>query len=147
MTQVSKKTRTRAAGVPGPGGARRGGRRPATPKHAAACRRPIDTLLRPDLFRALCDPTRASLVACIAKCGRGCSVGEVAECCSVDLSVVSRHLALLADAGVLESRKEGRVVFYAVRYGELTSTLRALADAIDECSGDGSGGGGCCDGR
>lgn len=147
MTQVRKQTRRRAGGIPVPGGAPRGGSRPATPKHAAAWRRPIDALLTPDLFRALGDPTRASLVACIAKCGRGCSVGEVAECCSVDLSVVSRHLSLLADAGVLESRKEGRVVYYAVRYGELTSTLRALADAIDECSCDGRGEGGCCGGR
>lgn len=119
--------------------------RPATPKHAAARRAPIDSLLNPDLFRALCDPTRAALVACIAKCGRGCSVGEVAQCCSVDLSVVSRHLALLADAGVLESRKEGRTVYYAVRYAELVTLLRSLANAFHECCPEGCGqGGGCC---
>lgn len=117
--------------------------RPATPKHAAACCQPIDALLNPELFRALCDPTRASLVACIAKCGRGCSVSEVAECCSVDLSVVSRHLSQLAGAGVLHSRKEGRTVYYGVRYSELTKLLRRLADAIDECCPEGRPKGGC----
>lgn len=116
--------------------------RPVSPAQAAACCRPIDDLLDPALFRALCDPTRAGLLACIAKCGRGCSVGEVAECCSVDVSVVSRHLALLARAGVLESEKQGRSVTYRVRYADLSATLRALADAIDECCPEG-----CCEAK
>lgn len=94
---------------------------------------PIDELLDPELFKAFSDPTRASLIACIAKCGRGCSVGEVAECCSVDFSVVSRHLALLARAGVLEATKKGRTVFYGIRYAELARSLRSLADAIEQC--------------
>ncbi len=110
-----------------------GARRPATPKQAAARKGPLDQRLDPALFKALADPTRASLLACIAKCGRGCSVGEIAECCSVDLSVVSRHLALLARSGALEGTKEGRTVRYHVRYAELTAALRGLADALEEC--------------
>jgi DNA-binding transcriptional ArsR family regulator len=96
------------------------------------------------LFKAFSDPTRLSLVACIAKCGRGCSVGEVAECCSVDMSVVSRHLALLARSGVLEAKKEGRTVVYRVRYVELCTSLRSLADALDECC---PAAGGACNGK
>lgn len=106
---------------------------PATPRQAAACCGPIDGLLDPKLFKALSDPTRVSLVACIAKCARGCSVGEVAGCCSVDFSVVSRHLALLARSGVLEAKKDGRTVFYSVRYAELCRSLRSLADALEKC--------------
>ncbi|MCE7973458.1 MAG: transcriptional regulator [Leptolyngbya sp. PLA1] len=118
---------------------------PATPKQAARCCGPLDTLLDPALFGALADPTRASLIACLAKCGRGCSVGEVAECCSVDLSVVSRHLSLLARAGVLEAKKEGRTVIYRVRYAELCRSLRSLADAVEECCPEKGGhNGGCC---
>jgi ArsR family transcriptional regulator, arsenate/arsenite/antimonite-responsive transcriptional repressor len=125
-------------------------RRPETPKVASACCGPIDDLLDPELFKALCDPTRLSLIACVAKCGRGCSVGEIAECCSVDMSVVSRHLALLARAGVLEATKAGRSMEYRVRYQELSATLRSLADAIDECCPDAScktsqAGGACCE--
>lgn len=141
MNKRTRRVSSRASSI---GARTRVGKRPATPRHAAACAGPLDSLLNPGLFRALCDPTRASLVACIAKCGRGCSVGEVAECCSVDLSVVSRHLAILADAGVLHVRKEGRTVFYAVCYSDLTKLLRELADAIDECRPDGSPDGGCC---
>lgn len=123
-------------------------RPPANPKQAAACCGPIDEFLEPGLFKAFSDPTRVSLVACIAKCGRACSVGEVAECCSVDLSVVSRHLALLARSGVLEATKEGRTVSYRVRYAELCRSLRSLADALEECRPDKPKGGArhgkCC---
>jgi len=104
-----------------------------SPKQAAACCRPIDGLLAPELFKALCDPTRSALLGCLIKCGRACSVSEIAQCCSVDFSVVSRHLALLARSGVLEASKEGRTVSYQVRYRDLSKTLRSIADALDEC--------------
>lgn len=97
------------------------------------CTRPIDHLLEPSLFRALGDPTRAAIFACIAKCARACTVGEVAECCNVDLSVVSRHLAILARAGALDVSREGRAVRYQARYASLSGSLRALAAAIDDC--------------
>lgn len=118
--------------------------RPLTPADAANCVGPIDRLLDPELFKALCDPTRAGLVACIAKCARGCSVTEIAACCSVDTSVVSRHLATLEKAGVLISEREGRTVRYRVRYADLSRTLRELADAIDACKPSDSCEGGAC---
>lgn len=113
---------------------------PASPRQAVRRRHAIDSLLDPDLFKALGDPTRVGLLACLAKCGRYCSVGEVAECCSVDLSVVSRHLKQLEQAGILDSEREGRTVRYCVRFGELSAALRSLADAIDTCCP-----GGTCD--
>ncbi len=106
---------------------------PRTPKLAAACCSPIDALLEPSLFKSLCDPTRSLLAACIAKCGRACSVSEVAQCCDVDLSVVSRHLLQLAAAGVLQSTKQGRTVLYSLQYRELADRLRQLAAAIEAC--------------
>lgn len=118
-----------------------------TPKQAANCCGPIDDLLDPELFKGLSDPTRLNLLGCLSKCGRACSVSEVADCCSVDFSVVSRHLALLERAGIVESTKEGRAVFYAVKYGELAGKLRALADALESCgppSNRSKGKGACC---
>ena len=108
-------------------------RRPATPRQAGARRGPLDQRLVPDLFKALGDPVRGRLLACVAKCGRACSVGEVAECCDLDLSTVSRHLMTLARAGVMESSKRGTSVLYAVRYEYLATTLHALAAAFEAC--------------
>lgn len=133
MAQVHKSmSRTHASPKP-----------PASPRQAARRRAAVDRLLDPELFKALSDPTRLKLLACLVKCGRRCSVTEVAECCSVDFSVVARHLALLARAGALEATKEGRTMWYAPRCTHLSQHLRSLADAIDEwcCSacGDGRG--------
>jgi len=121
--------------------------RPATPAEAGNAPGVLDGLLDPGVFKALGDPTRARLVACIARCGRGCSVKEVSACCSVDLSVVSRHLSGLEAVGVLASEREGRVVRYRVKYTELGAMLRGLADAFDACVADraqGEGGTACC---
>ena len=108
-------------------------RKPMSPKQAAACCRAVDDLLDPSLFKALSDPTRTKLLTCLVKCSRPCSVTEVADCCHVDFSVVSRHLALLEKAGLLTATKEGRTVSYTVQYASLCRTLRNLASAIEEC--------------
>lgn len=113
--------------------------RPMTARQAFARSSPVDDLLDPALFKALGDPTRVRLLSCIIKCGRPCSVGEIAACCAVDLSVVSRHLAALARAGLAESSKSGRVVRYAARRVQLCGTLRALADAVEACAPVGCG--------
>ena len=104
-----------------------------SPKQASTCGGPLDDLLDPELFKSLCDPTRARLLGCLIKCGRACSVTEVAECCDVDFSVVSRHLRMLERAGILASKKTGRTVAYVVRYARLCKSLRELADAIAHC--------------
>jgi len=116
---------------------------PSTPRQAAKVAGPIDGLLDAEVFKALSDPTRLRLLACLAKCGRECGVGEVAECCSVDLSVVSRHLAALERAGVLEASKRGRTVSYRVRFAAMAHMLRSLAAALEECCPEGCGDCGC----
>jgi DNA-binding transcriptional ArsR family regulator len=85
------------------------------------------------LFKALGDPTRVGLLAYLAEKCRPLTVNEAAQCCPIDLSVVSRHLATLRDAGILAAAKEGREVRYAVRYPELAQMLRDLADALEAC--------------
>ncbi|HWB19650.1 MAG TPA: metalloregulator ArsR/SmtB family transcription factor, partial [Phycisphaerales bacterium] len=99
-------------------------RHPRTPRQAGRVRTALDKSLDVELFKALSDPTRVRLLACVAKCGRMCSVTEVAECCEVDFSVVSRHLAMLGDAGVLSARKEGRTMYYGVDAERLCKALR-----------------------
>jgi ArsR family transcriptional regulator len=96
----------------------------------------VDRRLDTTLFKALGDPTRAKLLACLMKCSRPCSVSELAECCVVDFSVVARHLALLAKAEIVQSQKQGRTVWYVVRASDLSARLRSLAAAIDECGSD-----------
>ena len=118
-----------------------------TPKAAAGRQDAFTHLLEPELFRALGDPTRLALLACLSRCARECSVSEIAGCCSVDLSVVSRHLGTLERAGLVSCRREGRAVLYAVRLTDISERLRALAAAFEACCPAGSScdpEAGCC---
>mgnify|MGYP003127308829 CR=1 FL=1 len=113
-----------------------------TPKQAFRRRARLDTLLEPDLLKALAEPTRARLLSCLLKCGRACSVTEVAECCSVDFSTVARPLSLMARAGVLTANKEGRTVWYSADAQSLAQYFRDIADSIEAVQP----GSACCSG-
>lgn len=98
---------------------------------ASALRNALD----PELFRALCDPTRAQVLAQLAACGAvERTVGEIASWMAVDLSVVSRHLRTLKQAGIVSSRRVGKQVLYRVEFGSIAGHLRLLADALERCS-------------
>jgi DNA-binding transcriptional ArsR family regulator len=113
----------------GPAGAAvRGGVWP--PKRVIAARP------RPQLFRrgsATAPPGRLALLTRLAGCCEPCTVTELSACCPVDLSVVSRHLAILRDAGIVQSERRGKEVYYRVRFDVLCRTFRQIADAIDAC--------------
>ena len=90
-------------------------------------------LIAPSFFKALCDPTRAAILGFVAQCGEAATVSQIARCCPIDLSVVSRHLATLRDAGILRAEKRGKEVYYSLQVQDVTSTLRGLADALERC--------------
>lgn len=80
-------------------------------------------------LRALGDPTRQAL---LERLRRGpCSVGELARDLPVSQPAVSQHLAVLRDAGLVRSRREGRCSVYALR-PEGLAPLRAYVDGMWE---------------
>ena len=88
------------------------------------------------LFKALADPTRIAILdrICCA-CGPQ-SVGEVAAGIDADLSVVSRSLVQLRDAGLLRCERDGKRVLCRLDTSEVVAQLRMLADALEGCCGD-----------
>lgn len=94
----------------------------------------LSLVLSHQLFRALGDPSRVRLLDLLAERGRACSVSELADGLDVDMSVVSRHLALLRAAGVLRATKTGRNVLYEIQFDALAETLRGIADALERAA-------------
>jgi ArsR family transcriptional regulator len=107
-------------------------RRDSTSRKSARCAC-LAELLDDRLFKALGDPRRIAILARVAESPQPCTVSAAASCCPTDISVVSRHLAILRDAGILGAEKRGREVYYSVRCPELVAALRALADGIEQC--------------
>jgi len=74
-------------------------------------------------LRALADPTRLAMARLLAE--GAFSVGEVQTVLRVGQSTASRHLRILADAGLVGCRREGRLAFYHWR-----DTLPAAQEAL-----------------
>lgn len=79
-----------------------------------------------DRFQALADPTRLRILALLRH--MELSVGELAQVLGQSQPRVSRHLKILADADVLERRKEGSWVFLTLGRGEQVNPMFALID-------------------
>ncbi|MDH5373690.1 MAG: metalloregulator ArsR/SmtB family transcription factor [Acidimicrobiia bacterium] len=93
----------------------------------------LSVVVQPELFKALSDPNRLVLLTTLSERAEPSTVSEAAECCSVDMSVVSRHLTMMRNAGLVTAEKRGRQVFYSVPRLKLATQLRAMADALESC--------------
>ncbi|MFK7978118.1 MAG: ArsR/SmtB family transcription factor [Halioglobus sp.] len=97
------------------------------------CERALQDHLNPELFKALCDPVRLTIVATLASRKESATVSDITECCGIDFSGVSRHLKMLKDSDVVQVEKIGREKLYSLNGDYLSGTLRSLADALDDC--------------
>src|SRR3990170_5691517 len=80
-----------------------------------------------EMFQAVSDPTRLRILALLAR--MELSVGELAQLLEQSQPRVSRHVRILADAGIVDRRKEGSWVFLAIADAERTGPLLELIEA------------------
>ena len=80
-----------------------------------------------DRFQALADPTRLRILTLLRL--MELSVGELAQVLGQSQPRVSRHLKILADAGVLDRRKEGSWVFLTLADADRVDPMFALVDS------------------
>ncbi len=81
------------------------------------------------VIKALAHPTRLFLVEELCRQER--CVCELAEMVGSDVSTVSKHLALLRQAGIVRDDKRGKQVFYSLRMGcalDFTSCASAILE-------------------
>jgi DNA-binding transcriptional ArsR family regulator len=69
---------------------------------------------RAKILKAMAHPTRLFLVDELSRSEERC-VCELTEMVGADMSTVSRHLALLKEAGIIEDDKRGAAVYYRLR--------------------------------
>ena len=65
-----------------------------------------------ECLRTIAHPCRLRIIEILLKEER--SVGELAEACEIPSNMASEHLRLLKDRGLLQSRREGRKIYYWV---------------------------------
>ncbi len=81
-------------------------------------------------FRALGDPTRIRLLQVLTEASSGeCSVGELVAAVAAPQSRVSTHLGCLRWCGLVQTRREGKQVYYRVADRRVRELL-ALGSAV-----------------
>ena len=84
-----------------------------------------------DLLKALGEFNRLSRVYQLCQCQTPQNAMCLCSCCSVDASVVSRHLKVLKQEGIIELEKSGRERIYSLNREYVAQSLRDLADLIE----------------
>lgn len=85
------------------------------------------------IIKAMAHPTRLFVVDQLAKKER--SVNELTEMVGDDVSTISKHLAVLRNAGIVRDERRGAQVFYSLKvpcilnfFGCVEQVLRTTAD-------------------
>lgn len=86
----------------------------------------IESVPLADLLQVLADPTRLRILALLRT--MELSVGELAQLLGQSQPRVSRHVKILAEAGVVQRRKEGSWVFLSIADEQRTGPMFALLD-------------------
>lgn len=84
--------------------------------------------IKADFLRCLAHPVRLAVLEYLRK-GEA-SVGEMANRLDVEQSVLSKHLAILRQGGILASRQEKVTVFYSVKDKDVFVVLRPITEII-----------------
>ena len=101
-------------------------------------------LERTRVLKAMAHPSRLLILETLTG-GERC-VCDLQRVVGSDLSTVSKHLALMRDAGLVADRREGLQVFYRLRVPCVLGFLDCV-DAVRASSGRSNGGDdpGCCE--
>ena len=83
------------------------------------------------VFSALGDEHRQRILLTFDK-GERLNVGQLVSVSPLSRSAVSHHLKILRDAGVLQSRKEGKEVFFWINRDALDESISAVLSYIKE---------------
>lgn len=87
---------------------------------------------------ALAQPTRLAIFRLLVVSGPGgMAAGQVAEKLKVSPATLSFHFKTLSHAGLLESRQEGRFIYYAANFVAMNAMLAYLTENC--CAGDAAG--------
>ena len=79
-----------------------------------------------EAFKALAHLSRLQIVFLLVRAGKEMSVGEIQEALEIPGPTLTHHLDGLRRAGLIESRKEERYIYYSVQRETVTALVRLL---------------------
>ena len=83
-------------------------------------------------FKTLSEPVRLEILKFLMLNGRS-DIGTIADHMPQDRSVISRHLNLMQETGILKCKKETRYVYYEINGQEFIDKLEGITRQIRDC--------------
>jgi ArsR family transcriptional regulator, arsenate/arsenite/antimonite-responsive transcriptional repressor len=83
------------------------------------------------IFTALGDEHRQRILLTFDK-GERLNVGQLVSVSTLSRSAVSHHLKILREAGILDSQKEGKEVYFWINRDNLDHSITAILDYIKQ---------------
>jgi DNA-binding transcriptional ArsR family regulator len=80
------------------------------------------------VFKALSDPTRREVLRLLS--GGEMTAGELAERFDMSKPSMSHHFAVLKEAGLIRSRREGQQIYYSLDTTVLQDVLARIWDLL-----------------
>lgn len=77
------------------------------------------------MLRAMAHPMRIAIIELLTATKR-LSVTEIYEKLNIEQASASHHLNILKNKGVLESKREGKMIFYSLKHDKLTEIINSL---------------------
>ena len=77
-----------------------------------------------ECLKTIAHPDRLKMIQLLLKKEK--TVGELAIACNIKPNMASEHLRIMKDRRFLESRKEGREVFYRVKEKALLNIMKCV---------------------
>ena len=85
---------------------------------------------RAKIFYAFSDPIRLDIIEFL-KDGEKC-VCEIIPCLRMPQPIVSRHLKILKDCGLVKDRKDGTRRFYSITDGKVSNIIDTVSSEVVE---------------
>ncbi len=83
-------------------------------------------------FKSISEPVRVQIIKYLLLHGRT-DIGTIAQDLPQDRSVISRHLHLMQEVGILNSEKESRHMYYSLDATEFLNRFETIAELVKEC--------------
>lgn len=82
-----------------------------------------------DLLKAMAHPARFAILQCLAAGER--NVGDIEQASGIGQPALSQQLAVLRDSGLVNTRREAKMVFYRINASAITKLQEGLGPILD----------------
>ncbi len=83
-----------------------------------------------ETLRALCHPLRMAILEFIDQ-NQEINVNKIYNTLQLEQSITSQHLRILRQAGIVDTEREGKFIYYNIDYKKIEDTLHAIDVFMD----------------